>query len=723
MSAPPETWEITTTPPPSGLSRWRRLGRLTLKELRETLRDRRTIVTLILMPILVYPLLSIAFQQFILTQAGGIGETVYILGFRDQAYYNLLQGYLTEHGKPLLRDDEGIQAEHPGQPRFSFVEIKDTREALRIGRVDTVVEFDLDTDHEFDPADNLAAKCRLVYLQSSNNGFLAADLLQRRIAEANQAFLAKRLKALDVSQQATPVVTEVETITAEEGAGGVSLTSVIPLILILMTITGAVYPAIDLTAGERERGTLEMLIAAPIPRVGLLIAKYIAVLTVAMLTGSVNLFMMATTISVSGLSEKLLGQNSLSPMLILQVLCLLLLFAMFFSAVLLTLTSFARSFKEAQAYLIPLMLLSLAPGILSLMPGLKLTGTLAVVPLVNIVLLGRDLLQSQVELTSLVAVVVSTCVYSIVAIAAAGKIFGDEGVLYSTQGSWSDLFRRPEEISERPTPTNAMFCLACLFPAYFIVSSLTARAEALPIASRVIVSAVATGLLFGLFPLIAAYAGRVRLLSGFSLFAPRVLAVIGAALIGLSLWPFAHEFTLFTKTFQLDDRFEAVAREIIERVRSINPVALVLAYAVIPATFEEFCFRGYLYNAVRSKTTAMQTVLITALIFGLFHFVTQGALSAERLANSTLLGIVLGWIRYKSGSIWPGIVMHTCHNGFLLTLAHYSEEIEAHIPQFKDRQHLPTAWLVAAGVVALTGFALVQFSTRSKGDRAAENSS
>ena len=70
----------------------------------------------------------------------------------------------------------------------------------------------------------------------------------------------------------------------EEEGNSYWLGTLVPLILILMTITGAVYPAIDLTAGERERGTLEVLVAAPIPRMSLLLAKYVAVLTVALLT-------------------------------------------------------------------------------------------------------------------------------------------------------------------------------------------------------------------------------------------------------------------------------------------------------------------------------------------------------------------------------------------------------------------------------------------------------
>ena len=93
------------------------------------------------------------------------------------------------------------------------------------------------------------------------------------------------------------------------GAPVFSLAALIPLILVLMTVTGAVYPAIDLTAGERERGTLETLIAAPVPRLGLLFAKYVAVLTVALLTAVVNLIGMTITAHSSGLGGELVRRR------------------------------------------------------------------------------------------------------------------------------------------------------------------------------------------------------------------------------------------------------------------------------------------------------------------------------------------------------------------------------------------------------------------------------
>src|SRR4029079_18119674 len=87
------------------------------------------------------------------------------------------------------------------------------------------------------------------------------------------------------------------------------LSAIIPVVLILMTITGAVYPAIDLTAGERERGTLEMLVAAPVPRLGLLFAKYVAVVSVALLTAAVNCGAMTITVFSIGLGKQLFGER------------------------------------------------------------------------------------------------------------------------------------------------------------------------------------------------------------------------------------------------------------------------------------------------------------------------------------------------------------------------------------------------------------------------------
>ena len=247
------------------------------------------------------------------------------------------------------------------------------------------------------------------------------------------------------------------------------LATLVPLVLILMTITGAVYPAIDLTAGERERGTLEALMAAPVPRLGLLFAKYVAVVTVAMLTALVNLAGMTVTVLSSGLGPVLFGERGLSLGAVVLVFGLLVLFAAFFSAVLLCVTSFARSFKEAQAYLIPLMLVSLAPGFLSVMPGLKLNAWLSVTPLANIVLLARDVLAGTCASAVGLVAVLSTC-----SVWRPRRWRWPPASSAATRSSTAaravgaTCFAGPIEPLAQPTLAGAMTCLALIVPLYVV---------------------------------------------------------------------------------------------------------------------------------------------------------------------------------------------------------------------------------------------------------------
>ena len=300
----------------------------------------------------------------------------------------------------------------------------------------------------------------------------------------SESQLNDELRRLGVSVS-LPATTSRHPITFS-GAPNFSLAALIPLILVLMTVTGAVYPAIDLTAGERERGTLETLIAAPVPRLGLLLAKYVAVLVVATSTALVNLAGMTITAHSTGLAATLFG-GGMSFDVIFKVLALLALFAAFFSAILLALTSYARSFKEAQAYIIPLMLVCLVPGVLCLMPSLEFKSWMAVTPLVNIVMLARDLLEGSVNTGLAIAAVCSTIFYIAAAIALAARIFGTDAILYGSQATWSDLVRRPADWQRAASIPTAMLCLALMFPSYFVLANSLARSPELAMGPRLIV--------------------------------------------------------------------------------------------------------------------------------------------------------------------------------------------------------------------------------------------
>ena len=187
--------------------------------------------------------------------------------------------------------------------------------------------------------------------------------------------------------------------------------------------------------------------------------------------------MMVTLWNYPKLYNMVFAEGSFSLLIMFKVFLLLVLFAAFFSALLLAVTSFARSFKEAQAYLIPIILLSMAPGLMAMMPGLTLAGPLAVVPMVNILLLARDVLHNDVMMLPALVTVVSTLAYTLFGVFVAAKIFGADAILYGSQGSWSDLLARPHRRLAIAPMMTVVFCMILLFPINFLFIGMLSRVE------------------------------------------------------------------------------------------------------------------------------------------------------------------------------------------------------------------------------------------------------
>ena len=699
----------------AGHSRWRspRWWRMALKELREILRDRRTTITLVAMPLLIYPLLGVTMQKLLVAQLTSQAKIEYRVALAresDTPLFRRLFGrghvlVAEREGRTLdpnqipagTVDDPALQMLAPDDPR----EVADVSDAVRHGQADVGVQF-------FTAEEGQPPRCTVVYRADSIDSRAVRRFIEDRFRAVNESFAAEVL-AQHTPPVSLPILVKSVQLPKQPGAADApfSLATLVPLILILMTVTGAVYPAIDLTAGERERGTLEALVAAPVPRHELLFAKYLAVLFVAMLTAVANLLSMVVTAYASGLEGLLFGSAGLSIRVIVSTLGLLCVFAAFFSAVILVLTSFARSFKEAQAYLIPVMLVSLAPGIMCLLPGIEFNGVYAVTPLVNIVLLARDVFDDRVVPIWALATLLSTVLYSAVALAAAARIFGTDAVLYGSDGGWADLFRRPDAPRAAPTLGQAMFGLAVLFPAFLILSSIPARWESLSIAGRLMSNAVITVLLFAGWPLLLTAVTRVSWTTGLSLRGASVGAFVSCAILGLSLWPFAYEMSvMLTST----ERLEALEKLFAPFKAQLDAVPLwlkLLSLAVIPAVCEELFFRGFLLSAFRSGMSKPLAVAFSGMLFGLFHVIVQQSLFAERFVPTCFLGLILAAVCVRTGSVLPGMLLHVMHNGFLLSLSSFTEELKSLGIGVEEHQHLPALWLglatlaVAGGTIAL----------------------
>ncbi len=705
-----------------GGSRLARLGRLCLKELRECLRDRRTIGTLVLMPLLVYPILTIVFEKFLLTGEAARAMQQIILGVPDEATRQQVQGLLLA-GEAELNKQRDRPAEASGvmmwkelqsdvPPEVHFRVAPQIEQLLKDRLIDVAIRTAKPAgEHTGHPSTRPpTVSLELLVQPGSIPGDRAVRFVMDHLDALNQAYLYERLQQLGEPLAVPAEVTVVST--GEEQVSTISLASIIPLVLILMTMTGAVYPAIDTTAGERERGTLEALIATPMPRMALLLAKYVAVVTISMLTATANLVAMTITLYSTGLSSLVLGSGGMSPKILGLSFLLLTLFAFFFSAIVLAVTSFAKSFKEAQAYLIPLILMSLGPSLISLAPGLTLGPGLAVTPLVNMVLLARDIFDGQPLGPTALLVVASSILYAVAALGLAARVFGSDAVLYGSELSWGDMLRRPPRPQTHLKTHTAVLTLAFLLPVYILAAGLVARGGAQHLPSLIVASCLVTTLLFGAVPTFVTWFQRVPLPEGFRLHGASWGSWLGAVLIGVGLWPLVllASHTLSASTWRLDQL--RAGQELVERFRGLPFPLVLLGFALIPAVFEEWFFRGFLFSSFLGASTPKKAIWASAFLFGGFH-VVSGALSVGRFLPSTCVGLVLGWVCWTTRSIFPGIVLHALHNAALLTLARFAPQWEA-----QGLTVTSSKWLIGAVLVSsagcLLGALLIRMSSSKK---------
>jgi ABC-2 type transport system permease protein/sodium transport system permease protein len=160
------------------------------------------------------------------------------------------------------------------------------------------------------------------------------------------------------------------------------------------------------------------------------------------------------------------------------------------------------------------------------------------------------------------------------------------------------------------------------------------------------------------------------------------------------------------------------AREFLSRARSeISLPGLLFSMALLPGICEELFFRGYLFRALRTQLSGRATVVSSALLFGGFHLITDYSLAVERFLPSTLLGLVLGWVCLRTGSVIPGMILHVCHNGLLLALAWLQPWLSEQGWGIQEQSHLPATWLGASAVVAIVGAALMRYLAASLATR------
>jgi sodium transport system permease protein len=206
----------------------------------------------------------------------------------------------------------------------------------------------------------------------------------------------------------------------------------LPYVVILMCFAGAIYPAIDLGAGEKERGTLETLLVTPADRIELVLGKFLVITLGALTAAMLNIASLTVTMKLGLLAEAAVSGLELDPKAIILSAVLMLPVAALFASVLLALSIFAKTFKEAQSYTAPINMAIIVPAFFSMIPGIELTIPLALVPLVNVSLALKEAWAGIFQWDCLAVLVVSSAVYAAAALVFCVKWFQREEVLFRT---------------------------------------------------------------------------------------------------------------------------------------------------------------------------------------------------------------------------------------------------------------------------------------------------
>lgn len=229
-----------------------------------------------------------------------------------------------------------------------------------------------------------------------------------------------------------PFQVEEHNLASRRDMGGFLLSFLLPLTFVLMATMGAFLPAVDLTAGERERRTLETTLALPVSRLGIQMGKIGAVALLALIAAALNLVGMA--LAARGLLAALPDGRALDIEIpasaLLAIAPFAVLFAIFVSAVLLAVAATADTFRQGQSLMGTLQLAFVLPAMVTVLPGVELTSALALVPVVNVVLAFKALLQPGADtgVVPLLLVALSLATYAAVAAALASRWMASERV-------------------------------------------------------------------------------------------------------------------------------------------------------------------------------------------------------------------------------------------------------------------------------------------------------
>lgn len=691
--------------------RTRAVMALAQRDLLEFVRDRRTLFVTLLMPMAMYPVLALASMLGVRSAVADLEArqaprrlALAVTGGAAEAFADRLREVLETAGRsPGLDWPAAVVVETPPAA--------DVPARLDAGDVDAWIEVGDDAVATLDGRDTLTVDVRLPTIRPAGGRqrgdvvavlrALAEDTRRRRVASAGLPDTVLE-----------PVVLSFVDVPGDEGGPG--LQGILPtavggvlVLLALLTATGAFYPAIDAIAGEKERGTIETLLIAPCAAGDIALGKFLAVYAVTLATLAANTVSIALTAAVlvrlapAGVTPGI-GPAAVAVCALVALVAFMGLAAVA-AALCLAVTCAARSTKEAQNTLTPVILLVSGLAGAALLPGFGGAAT-AALPFAGPVAVAKAMFDGAAGWPWLLAVsLMSSALVTCLFLQITAAALGDEELLFRGPDSAAGPFTRPAP-RQRPALVHGLVATLLALAALWYVQAL---------APRDLLLAVALNQAALLVPLAALAAWqRVNAVDTFGLRMPggavrTATCLAGSTALGAGLFVIGAAALVAVRGTHLSADARHLAERLLELVRGGPWWWACLWVVVLPALGEEIFFRGWLLSACAGERPArgrvVLAVAVQAAAFAAFH------LLPERLPQTFALGLVLGWLTLRTRSILPAIMAHAAHNAVPVAFVAFADEGMA-------GGGAMSATIVATAVgCSVIGAAIVAASTQGSG--------
>ena len=702
--------------------RWHLIFTLFHKELTETLRDRRTILMAIGLPILLYPLIAMSLTKLQESRAeaqeaarsrvavwGQIPKSLEQILQNTNRYEWLPEFGLTEKSKralengtlPTLTSKEAKpdpEAKASKSSRSYKPDTEDPTHPLILEARSLITERKIDAVLTVWPEFGTTlstgglAKAFVFYDSVRDSSRKAED----RLTESLQEFRKTEIRRREESHQLPPGFSRAldidgRNIAPKQRQAGGFLGAMLPFILIVLSASGGLYATIDLTAGEKERNTLQTLLCAPLTSLEIISGKFLAAWVIVLITTFANLVSMGATFARI-LSSAGGVQMPISSYLLAFVVLLPATFTI--TALFLSVAVFARDFKDGQNLLTPMFMLLTLPLAATTLPDIELNAWTAFVPLVNIALLIKGVFLSEAKPELVFLSLLSAAIYAGLALALAARVFKQEQVLLGGRDSWRSLLKFTPHRQPIPSASFALTAFAVVFVTVFYASHLLEG-------SSTVVMILATQLGFFLLPnLLIGWRWGLSRTETYQIRAPKLQAVAGAILIGISAWGVTAG--IVTRVFPPPETFTKALEKVLSFEGQNLPLwAVWLLLGVTPAVCEELFFRGLVMAGFR-RMGLWPALIFSSLLFAVAHS------SIYRLLPTFVLGMILGYCTWQSRSMFTGMIIHAINNSLLVTLLH-QPELGKRLG-FGEMTIVPWSWTLGTLVLTSIGIWLVRQS-------------